>query len=235
MSMTQHKIDYIPGAAELGDFDATSTAIGISPLGLTAVLPDKELQRTFDIYLENLKKPRADYTPYEMRIIGALIRLGRRSDAVPLVERFLRDRRPLEWNEWAEVVSTDPRRPLFIGDMPHAWVASDFVRSMLDAIAFDREDGSLVIGAGIPMSWLGEEELHVGPLVTYNGTIDVKMKRIAQHVEVSLSGSSSSSKILVRNPHDKPFRSARVDGKSVSGNGRDVVVAHLPARVVFTY
>ncbi len=30
-SMQQHNIDYIPGAAELGDFDATSTTIALSP------------------------------------------------------------------------------------------------------------------------------------------------------------------------------------------------------------
>ncbi|HUQ48902.1 MAG TPA: discoidin domain-containing protein, partial [Gemmatimonadaceae bacterium] len=31
LSMKQHNIDYIPGAAELGDFDATSTTIAINP------------------------------------------------------------------------------------------------------------------------------------------------------------------------------------------------------------
>ena len=29
--MKQHKIDFIPGAAELGDFDATSTTVGVNP------------------------------------------------------------------------------------------------------------------------------------------------------------------------------------------------------------
>ena len=28
------------------------------------------------------------------------------------------------WNQWAEVVSRTPRKPFFLGDLPHAWVAS---------------------------------------------------------------------------------------------------------------
>src|ERR1051325_2365285 len=71
-----HHIDYAPGSAERGDFAATSTAIGISPLNLGALLPQRELQRTFDRFLDSLRKPREDYTPYELRNIGALIRLG---------------------------------------------------------------------------------------------------------------------------------------------------------------
>ena len=36
IAMQQHKIDYLPGAAELGDFDATSTSIALSPVGRAA-------------------------------------------------------------------------------------------------------------------------------------------------------------------------------------------------------
>ncbi|MEK6373370.1 MAG: hypothetical protein AABO58_11820 [Acidobacteriota bacterium] len=168
------KIDYIPGAAELGDFDPSATAIAISPLGLASLLPERELARTFDRYFENLEKPREDYTPYEMRIIGALVRRGDRVRAQSLVERFLRDRRPAAWNQWAEVVGTDPRKPRFLGDMPHSWIASDFIRSVLDAIAYDREDGALVIGAGVPQSWL---PLRVAGLRTYQGPVDITIDR----------------------------------------------------------
>jgi hypothetical protein len=170
-----HHIDYVPGSAELGDFDATSTAIGISPLNLGALLPQRELQRTFDRFLDSLRKPREDYTPYELRNIGALIRLGRRDDAAPLVDFYLRDRRPAQWNGWAEVVRTDPRKAGFVGDMPHAWVASDYIRSILDAFAYDAEDGSIVIGAGVPRAWLAKP-LHVGPLGMAGGTVDVRMR-----------------------------------------------------------
>jgi hypothetical protein len=238
-TIAEHHLDYVPGSAELGDFDATSTAIGISPLGLDAVFPEAELRRTFDRYLESLSKPREDYTPYEMRTIGALIRrggLGEKTQAVPLFDRFLADRRPAAWNEWAEVVGTDPRKPRFIGDMPHAWIASDFIRSVLDAVAYDREDGTLVVGGGVPRSWLGKGTLHVGPLPTYGGTIDVRMHvdpADTDRIVVELSGTAHPARLVVRSPDDRPIRAALLDGKPVAHNGNEVVVPRLPARVVF--
>jgi hypothetical protein len=170
----QHELDYVPASVELADFDPTSTSIGISPLGLASLLPARELRQTYERYFREIAKPRDAYTPYEMRNIGALIRLGERTRAAQLVDRFLLDRRPLAWNHWAEVVGTEYRKPRFIGDMPHVWVASDFTRSILDAIAYDREDGALVIGAGVPRHWL---PLHVGPLRTHHGTIDIRIDR----------------------------------------------------------
>jgi hypothetical protein len=173
-TIAEKQIDYIPGSAELGDFDPSATAIAVSPLGLASLLPERELARTFDKYFETLEKPRQDYTPYEMRIIGALVRRGEGDSANALMARFLADRRPAAWNQWAEVVGTDPRKPRFLGDMPHSWIASDFIRSVLDAIAYDREDGVLVIGAGVPQSWL---PLHAGPLPTYHGIVDIRIDR----------------------------------------------------------
>jgi len=234
-TITTHKIDYIPGAAELGDFDATSTAIGISPLNMTALLPPRELARTFERYLESLEKPRNDYTPYEMRNIGALIRLGQKKHVTPLIERFMRDRRPAAWNSWAEVVATDPRRPIFIGDMPHAWVASDFVRSILDAIAFDREDGALVIGAGVPAAWITEEALRVGPLGGESGTIEVSMQRVRGKVEINLSGNARPKKLVVHVPDAASVRRVTVNGRKTSVRDGVVTVRKLPAKLALTY
>ncbi|HEV7921911.1 MAG TPA: coagulation factor 5/8 type domain-containing protein [Thermoanaerobaculia bacterium] len=197
-----HHIDYVPGSAELGDFDATSTAIGISPLNLASLLPQRELQRTFDRFLESLRKPREDYTPYELRNIGALIRLGRRDDATSLLEYYLRDRRPAAWNEWAEVVRTDARQAGFIGDTPHAWVASDFICSILDAFAYDAEDGSIVVGAGVPRAWL-TRPLHVGPLAMVGGTVDVRMRLAGDQIIAEVRNTTGRT---VRVPPDITLR-----------------------------
>jgi hypothetical protein len=235
-TIAEHPIDFVPGSAELGDFDATSTAIGISPLNLGATFPQAPLQRTFDRYLESLAKPREDYTPYEMRNVGALIRRGEKARALPLFDRFLADRRPAAWNEWAEVVGTDPRKPRFIGDMPHAWVASDFIRSVLDAVAYDREDGALVVGAGVPRSWLGKGTFHVGPLPTYSGTLDLRMyAEGGDRIVVDLRGSARPARIVVRSPDDRSIRVARVNGKIVEHGEHEVVVMRMPARIVLEY
>src|SRR5207245_8821854 len=92
-----------------------------------------------------------DYTPYELRAVGTFVRLGWRERALKLMRFFPAGRRPAGWNQWAEVVGSEARKPRFVGDMPHAWIASDFIRSALDLFAYEREsDRTLVLAAGIP-------------------------------------------------------------------------------------
>ena len=159
--MAQHKIDYIPGAADLGDFDATSTTIAVSPGGELGRLPNAALRRTFEQYWSNAKG-RLDgtatweaYTPYELRTVGTMLRLGWKDRALRLLDGFLGDQEPTAWNQWPEVVWKDPHAPKFIGDLPHAWVASDFLRSAADLFVYEREsDSALVLAAGVPDAWL---------------------------------------------------------------------------------
>ena len=69
--------------------------------------------------------------------------------AVNRIDCAFDDRAPRGWNQWGEVVSRTPRKPFFLGDLPHAWVASDFVRSALDMFAYHREaDDRVVLAAG---------------------------------------------------------------------------------------
>ena len=241
-TMKEHSIDFIPGSAELGDFDATSTAIGVSPLGLTSILPRAPLDRTFAKYLEEFRARRDgrkewdDYTPYEMRIIGALVRRGERNAAHELLDYFLKDRRPAGWRHWAEVVGRDPRKPRFIGDMPHSWIASDFIRSVLDFFAFEREDGALVAGAGIPARWIEGTTLHVGPFPTAHGEFELSMRGEKKRVWIDLGGHvRPSAGIVVRSPYDLPIREATVNGKAVEHGDSEIVVKAAPAKVVFRY
>ena len=100
------------------------------------------------------------------------------------------DRRPAGWNQWAEVVGRDPREIRFIGDMPHAWVASDFVRSALDMFAWERRDDSaLVLGAGLS-GWLTGEGSAISGLATPYGKLDFAMRGNAQRLSATISGSA---------------------------------------------
>jgi len=152
-------LDHIAGAADRADFDATSTTVALNPA--QARVPRALLERTFERYFTWAEarasgaQPYKDYTPYELRTVGALVRLGQPARAHAMLHFFMKDRRPAAWNQWAEVVLPDPRQARFLGDMPHAWVASDYVRSVLDLLAYEREaDGALVIGAGLAPAWL---------------------------------------------------------------------------------
>lgn len=159
-AVAQHRIDFIPGAAELGDFDPTSTTMIFSPAGADDLVPRALLDSTWDRYARESearaagRKAWVDYTPYEWRSVSAHARLGRPDRAQALSDFLMADRRPLGWQQWAEVVGRLPREPRFLGDMPHAWISSDHVRSVLDLLAYERDrDDAMVLGAGVPEAW----------------------------------------------------------------------------------
>jgi hypothetical protein len=178
-----HRIAFIPGAADLGDFDATSTTIALSPGGLQDDLPAAALQATFERYWTEFVDRRDGrrnwdaYTPYEWRNVGAFVRLGWRARAYALFDYFMADRRPAGWNQWAEVVGRDPRQPRFIGDMPHGWVASDYVNALLDMLVYERPgDRALVLAAGVPDAWLAGQGLAVERLRTPYGLLSYTLR-----------------------------------------------------------
>ena len=179
-----HGIDWIAGAADRGDFDATSTTIALSPAGEQDALPPELLAGTFDRYWTNFQNrlgnrtPWKDYTPYEWRVVGAFVRLGQRDRALQALDFFMADRRPEAWNGWAEVVGRDAREPRFIGDMPHAWISSDYIRSALDLFAYERDrDHALVLAAGVPLAWVETEEgVGVRGLRTAYGALTYRLR-----------------------------------------------------------
>ena len=218
-----HSIDWIAGAADRGDFDATSTTIALSPGGLTDELPRALLQGTFDRWWTNFTERREnlqnwrDYTPYELRNVGAMLRLGRREDAMRALDFYFADRRPEAWNGWAEVVGRDLREPRFIGDMPHAWISSDYIRSALDMFAYD-EHGTLVLGAGLPAAWFeGAEGVGVRGLHTPYGVLDYHAVRQGNDLVVTIAGDARPySGFLIA------FPAAVLDGAVVRVDGRGV-------------
>lgn len=235
-------IDSIPGSADLGDIDPTSTTIAIEPCGQAGRLPPRELSNTFDRYWERFIARRAhrategEYTPYEWRVAGSFVRLNRRDRAQALFDFFFSDRRPAAWNHWAEVVWPDPRSPKFIGDMPHGWVGSDFIRSFLDLFAYDREDGALVLGAGVPPSWLADRRgVAVTNLRTRYGPLDLSLRADRSAVRVRIAGACAVPPGGFVVPWPLPGRplSATVNGKAarISPDG-EILLHETPADVV---
>ncbi|MET4676886.1 MULTISPECIES: discoidin domain-containing protein [unclassified Luteibacter] len=187
-------IDFIPGSAELGDFDATSTTIALSPGGEQARLPKALVDATFEKYWRAFVARRdgsmawKDYTPYELRTIASFVRLGWRDRVGDLIAFFFADRRPQAWNQWAEVVGRDPREPRFVGDMPHAWIASDYVRSALDLFAYDRaSDESMVLAAGVQPAWLAGDGIALRDLRTPYGRLGYTLKATGGKATLTLT------------------------------------------------
>ena len=82
-----------------------------------------------------------------------------------------------------------PREIRFIGDMPHAWVASDFVRGVLDMFAWERrEDGALVLGGGLDADWLSGPGSSISGLATPYGPLDFSMRGDARRLVATVGG-----------------------------------------------
>jgi hypothetical protein len=101
---------------------------------------------------------------------------------------FFQGQRPKEWRQWAEVVYRDKDTASFIGDMPHTWVGSDYIRSVLDMFAYERDnDSSLVIGAGVPASWIRDESgIRITGLSTHYGPLSYTMRATMRGVKVRI-------------------------------------------------
>jgi hypothetical protein len=246
LAMKNKGIGYIPGCVELGDFDATSTTIGVNPCGELGNIPEPQLHATFERYYEFFAererntKDWVNYTPYEVRVIGTFIYLDQKERAHQALNYFMKDRRPPGWNHWAEVVWRDSSAPKYIGDMPHTWVGSDFIRSVRAMFAYEREsDTALVVGAGIVESWLSDSAgVGVGNLPTTYGNLTFTIRKQGTQVVAVLSGDMNmpQGKIVLRSPLAAKLKSVLVDGRTTEAfTDREVRLPKLPARVAMAY
>jgi len=246
-SMADHQIDYIPGSAELGDFDPNSTAIAATLGSELRHLPQPALSRTFDRYYEEVQARRQRkatdeaYTPYELRNVDVFIRLGQRDRAHDLLETILADQRPPAWNQWPEVLWRDPTMPKFIGDMPHTWVAAGFVRAVRSMFVYEREgDRALVVAAGVPLSWLASDSgVAVKRLPTHYGVLSYSLRSEgANTYRLQLSGDLTvpPGKIVLQPPLPQPLIAASVNGQRIESFTADsATISELPADVVLQY
>jgi hypothetical protein len=179
----EREIDYIPGSVEWADFDPTATSNAIAQLDFADDLPPGPLQQMLQTYLEGFRRkhrgeiPWLNYTAYEIRIIGAFVRVGKRDEANELLDFFLSDRRPAEWNQWPEITWRDPRSPGHLGDVPHTWIAAEYMLALASMVASERETSrKVILASGLPWPWISEESgFSVRGLMTRYGPLDFKI------------------------------------------------------------
>jgi hypothetical protein len=247
LAMKVRGIDYIPGCVELGDFDATSTTIALTPSNELNNLPKPQVYNTFEKYYEFFKNRRdgkidwVNYTPYENRLIGTFIYLDQPERAHELIEFFLNDQRPQGWNHWAEVVWKDERHPGFIGDMPHTWVGSDFINAIRSMFVYENEDdSSLVIGAALYQDWIDSPDgMSVENLPTYYGELSYSIKKVYDEYHFLIYGDVKLPKggIKIKN-----FNGSKLPQKViVNGNETKtftknaITIKELPVEIVISY
>ena len=231
-------INFIPGAADRGDFDATSTTMALNPA--QAAVPAAMLQATFERYWQEMnarsegRRAYRDYTPYELRTVGALTRLGHSDRAHAMLDFFFKDQRPHGWNQWAEVVLPNPREPRFLGDMPHAWVSSDYIRSALDLFAFETEgDTSVHIGAGLKPEWLAQGDVQVQGLSTPHGPLHYRLQRQPQGWTLTLPQAlpRPPAAVVLHWPGTGLVPRASHSGQPLAWRGRQLTLPAAPAVV----
>jgi hypothetical protein len=177
-----------------------------------------------------------DYTPYEVRTIGAFILLGQPERAWQLWKFFESDQRPAGWNHWAEVVRKGYRTTGFIGDMPHTWVGSDFINAVRMMFVYeDESQQALIIGNGIMANWFNEgERLMLKALPGYFGQIDLNVTREGRQLNYYIAGELKlpENGLWLRIPDGCRFTSS--DAAGSIENNLFVRFNSVPVRVSFT-
>jgi hypothetical protein len=231
------KSDFIPASADLGDGDPTSVSIGMDPTGQIGAMPADALANTFDRYLADVRKrdmPDAlyAYTPYEMRNVLAYVALDRPRDADELLVRLMSDRRPREWQMFAEVVYSDPRHAIYLGDMPHTWIGSEYARALFGMLMHEGDD-RLQLLPGTPPSWVAGEGLKVSDLPTAYGKLSMSARRTDSELRVELGkGLRSGTALELSWPsRQRPVR-VLVDGQVRSDYDAESIRIARPFRTL---
>jgi hypothetical protein len=249
LAMKVRGIDYIPGCVELGDFDATSTTIALTPCNELNNLPQQQLQNTFERYYSYFSERKeghvdwVNYTPYENRLIGSFVMLGQPAKAHELIDFFLDDQRPFDggWYHWAEVVWREYRYPGFIGDMPHTWCGSDFINAIRSMFVYENEyDRTLVLAAGLYQDWIDSPSgMSVENLPTYYGEVSYSVRKDDSKYLFSISGDLKLPEggLIIKNFNGGKMPAVvTVNGdKSMDFNAGEIHIREVPARVEISY
>jgi hypothetical protein len=238
----QRKLDFIPGSIEWADFDPTATSNAIYLFDVPDGLNRQAVEQTFDKYLADWRGKRSgavpspSYTPYEIRIIGALVRLGRREAALELLRFFLADRRPPPWNQWPEIAWRDRKAPAHVGDLPHTWIAAEYVLALRCLFAYEREaDRALVLGAGLAPEWIEGSGVQVNHMPTLYGTLSYSLRRMDAHSLRWAIDGGTTAKLVLRPPLGAKLRSVTIDGKpAASFDEGSATVSGAATEIIFT-
>ena len=235
-------INYIPGCAERGDFDAPSTAISVWPTEEAQYLKQTPLRNTFGIFwteqfYPSLKtKTKWSFPLYALRISHVFTRLNQRDKAIRMLEQYLKLQRPLNWNQWAEGVLSDDRRPWFIGDLPHSWLAAIYINSFRSLFVYEKDD-QLILGHGIPEKWLLDKKgISIGNFPTYYGRLSYTIKKEGQNLRIKTWGDAEPLKGFIfklRLPPGNKIKKVTLNGKEWSEFvDSEITFYELPADIM---
>ena len=234
---THYGQDVVAGAADRGDYDPTSITMGLTAGAYASDIPEALKRRTFERYWAKTLMPRRQtpnvYTPYELRNVGAFLRLKQPERARQALDMFLADQSPKEWFQWGEVITTPYRQPLFIGDLPHGWVESDYLRVALDLFAYERPEAEqMVLLSGFDPKWAEGEGARLDNLQTPYGPLSLTARRKGAAIEITLGAKAPPPGGFAFDLTPFGTAAVRVDGKAVKPDARSEILIRAARAVV---
>ena len=134
--------------------------------------------------------------------------------------------------------------PRFIGDMPHTWVGSDFLRSVRNFLIVEHNDRLVYAPALLP-EWVKDPHgVGIEAMPTRFGRATYHVQRTADGKTIrvqlkSVPNAPAGIALELHAPLPNPLAPVEVDGKSAewasSGVLRFADLRNLPAEVVFHY
>ncbi|MFH1368028.1 MAG: discoidin domain-containing protein [Elusimicrobiota bacterium] len=232
-------LDTLPASADYGDFDPTSTSIGIFPCDELENMPHPQTETTFNKYYKDTFMPKlksnwkGGYTPYEQRNALSFLIMGQKDKALAMVRHFVSASRPRAWNELAEVVFDNYRHPQYIGDMPHTWISAEVVSTIRSLFIYENKD-TLELAKGVDIAWLRSKDgVSVKEMPTYWGAVSYSARIGGKVFQASVSGDANPPKGFVFVLSDiKKVKELKINGQSVKVSADGMIVFDkLPAEI----
>ncbi len=186
-------IAYVPGCAEKGDFDPTSTSIALLPCDEAGLIDETALRATYDRYFADIEKRMnpgwaGGFTPYEGRNIAALALLGMTDRAAAVLGDIAGRAWPPGWGILPEVMLGDRRVGSYIGDMPHTWCGAS-VFNAVRLILVREKPGRILLLDGTPPAWLSDSRgVSLVALPTWQGSLDLTARTEGETFVVEIRG-----------------------------------------------
>jgi len=242
----QESVKYIPGCAELGEFDACSPAIAFWPTEEYKSMPKEEALYTLEKYYDEIMSPRlagdfdmdSGYVPYEMKQATSFLIMRQKQRTLEILRHFLTVTRPKYWNHWAEVIYYDYRKPGYIGDMPHSWAGADYMNAVRTMFVLEEED-RLTLGLGIDEKWLDRDEgISIESFPTHYGRINYSIVRHGNKLAIEVTGDmeAPAGGYVFRSPLAAPIKAVSINGEEWNDfTAEEIRFGSVPAAIGVVY
>lgn len=216
-------IHWIPNGPE--DLFGSSMARGTTPAlwpGGTFTVHDPLIRKSFDYYWDKWVAPyggaylhQGNFWPYAFELATCYLLLEQPQRAKTILDWHLNHQTMPGVYAWGEQIDS-ASLTFYAGDIPHGWVAADYINIIQHLLCFIRND-SLILGAGIPAEWLSEgENISLQNMPTPLGTVNYFLKpdkKLSQlHWEICTDSKEIVGIVLVV-PGDYRITHVKVDGK----------------------